>query len=129
MSNNTSQELVDNNRRIGRVEWYNPKRGFGFITTLIGEEGKDLEDNVFVHVSNLVLNEVGNQAYKKLNKFDVVEFNLGRTEDGKFQAVNITGVRNGPLPCQGTTYMPMVVRYGGNSNNGRRRENNNQRTE
>ena len=38
MSNNTSQELVDNNRRIGRVEWYNPKRGFGFITTLIGEE-------------------------------------------------------------------------------------------
>ena len=108
----TGQALIDEVRRVGRVDWYNPKRGFGFLRTLIGRDDGELEENVFAHVSNLRLSEVGNQAYKKLSKYDVVEFSLARGEEGRLQAMDITGVKRGPLPCQGASYVPMV-RYGG----------------
>ena len=108
----SNQTLVDEVRRVGRVDWYNPKRGFGFLRTLIGKDGVELEENVFAHVSNLRLSDVGNQAYKKLSKYDVVEFSLARGEEGRLQALDITGVTRGPLPCQGASYVPMV-RYGG----------------
>jgi CspA family cold shock protein len=59
---------------IGKVKWYNVRKGYGFIA---GEDGHDY----FVHYSALEDNTV-------LNEEDSVEFEEVETEKGK-QARNI----------------------------------------
>ena len=49
----------------GTVKWFNPQKGYGFIST---EEGND----VFVHFS-AIQNEEG---YKSLNEGQAVEFDV-----------------------------------------------------
>ncbi len=63
----------------GKVKWFNPEKGFGFITT---GEGKD----VFVHFS-----AIKSEGFKTLNEgqdvtFDVTEGNRGP------QAENVVGL-------------------------------------
>ena len=60
---------------IGKVKWFNPTKGFGFIEQ---ESGKDL----FVHK-----NEV--QGY--IDEGDTVEFEIGQGEKGPF-ATNVKQV-------------------------------------
>ncbi|MFV0557005.1 MAG: cold-shock protein [Lactovum sp.] len=61
----------------GTVKWFNPTKGFGFITT---EEGKD----VFVHFS-----AIQGDGFKTLEDGQAVNFDL---EDGPRgpQAINVT---------------------------------------
>jgi len=53
----------------GTIKWYNPRRGYGFIT---GEDGKD----VFVH-KTAILDEIG-----YLHEGDQVEYEVEETERG-----------------------------------------------
>ncbi|OFI47240.1 cold-shock protein [Streptococcaceae bacterium ESL0687] len=61
----------------GTVKWFNPEKGFGFITA---EDGKD----VFVHFS-----AIQTDGFKTLEEGQAVEFDV---EDGQRgpQAVNVT---------------------------------------
>lgn len=61
----------------GTVKWFNPTKGFGFVTT---EEGKD----VFVHFS-----AIQGDGFKTLEDGQAVNFDL---EDGPRgpQAINVT---------------------------------------
>ena len=54
----------------GTVKWFNPKKGYGFITT---EEGQD----IFVHYSS-----IASEGYKSLNEGDNVEFEVATDEKG-----------------------------------------------
>ena len=56
----------------GKVKWFNPAKGFGFI------EREDKEKDVFVHVS--AVKEAGIQ---KLSENDKVEFELSQDDKGK----------------------------------------------
>ncbi len=56
----------------GKVKWFNPTKGFGFI------ERDDKEKDVFVHIS--AVKEAGIQ---KLFDNDVVEFELSEDAKGK----------------------------------------------
>ena len=58
----------------GKVKWYNPRKGFGFI---LGEDGKD----IFVHRS-----EIPDGVY--LNEEDPVEYETEDTDKGT-QAKNV----------------------------------------
>ena len=58
----------------GTVKWYNPRKGFGFIS---GEDGKD----VFVHRSS-----IPDGTY--LNEGDKVDYQLEDSERGP-QATNV----------------------------------------
>lgn len=60
----------------GTVKWFNPEKGFGFITT---EEGND----VFAHFSQIV-----GEGYKSLEENQEVEFEVTESDKG-VQAVNI----------------------------------------
>ncbi len=60
----------------GKVKWFNPKRGYGFIE----REG---ETDVFVHFS-----AIQEEGYKTLHEGDEVEFETEKTAKG-LQATNV----------------------------------------
>jgi len=64
---------------IGKIKWFNNKKGFGFI---VGDGGKD----VFVHFS-----AIQQEGYKTLNTDDQVEYDLVKSDKGD-QAQNVKKV-------------------------------------
>ncbi|HIU22939.1 MAG TPA: cold shock domain-containing protein [Candidatus Fimihabitans intestinipullorum] len=65
---------------VGRVKWFNNKKGFGFI------EYKENLD-IFVHYSSIMI-----EGYKTLSEGQMVEFDLVETEKG-LQAKNVKEVK------------------------------------
>lgn len=63
----------------GKVKWFNPEKGYGFIETEEGN-GKD----VFVHYSAIQGN-----GFKTLEEGDAVEFDIVEGNKG-LQASNVT---------------------------------------
>ena len=62
----------------GTVKWFNPEKGYGFISQ---EGGEDL----FVHWS-----EIQMDGYKTLDEGAAVEFEITTGDNGKLQASNVT---------------------------------------
>jgi len=54
----------------GKVKWFNPRKGYGFISTTDGQD-------VFVHYSN-----VAGEGYKTLKEGDQVTFDIVEGEKG-----------------------------------------------
>ena len=61
----------------GTVKWFNPEKGYGFISQ---EGGEDL----FVHWS-----EIQMDGYKTLDEGIAVEFEVTEGDNGKLQASNV----------------------------------------
>lgn len=71
---------------IGDVLWFDPKRGFGFIGwDRDGEKQKDL----FVHFS-----DVSCEGFKTLYKGQKVSFGVGENVRGVPKAVEVTVLKN-----------------------------------
>ena len=60
----------------GKVKWFNPEKGFGFIE-------RDDGDDVFVHFS-----AIQSEGFKTLNEGDQVEFEVVEGQRG-LQAANV----------------------------------------
>ena len=63
----------------GKVKWFNPRKGFGFIAT---EDGRD----IFVHYSS-----ISGDGYKTLAEGDPVTFEIVEGDKG-LRAENVTAV-------------------------------------
>ncbi|MBA4370149.1 MAG: cold-shock protein [Coriobacteriaceae bacterium] len=61
----------------GTVKWFNPDKGYGFISP---EEGED----VFVHFS-----EIQGEGFKTLDEGQAVVFDITTGQNGKQQASNV----------------------------------------
>ena len=61
----------------GTVKWFNPEKGYGFISQ---NDGEDL----FVHFS-----EIKMSGFKTLNEGDAVKFEVTEGQNGKLQASNV----------------------------------------
>lgn len=61
----------------GTVCWFDPKKGFGFVTQ------DDGSGDIFVHYSNIV-----SEGFKTLEQGQKVEFELGQNHKGT-QAINV----------------------------------------
>ena len=64
----------------GKVKWFNPKKGFGFITQ---EDGSDL----FVHFSAISM-----EGFKTLKSGQEVQYEVGKNAEGKTQASNVSPI-------------------------------------
>ena len=67
---------------IGRVKWFNKKKGYGFITLLSNEEDKD----VFFHYSSIV-----SDNFKIVYPGEYVSFDTITVEE-KVNCTNIRGI-------------------------------------
>ena len=65
---------------IGKVKWFDSKKGYGFILT---DEGRE----VFVHYTGIIA-----EGFRALTEGHNVEFEIGSNEKGE-QAVNVTVVK------------------------------------
>ena len=65
---------------LGRIKWFDNKKGYGFI------EYRDYED-IFVHYSNVL-----QDGFKRLNEGQLVSFRLIETAKG-LQAIDIVAVK------------------------------------
>ncbi len=54
----------------GKIKWFNPKKGYGFIST---EDGRD----VFIHFSNITSDGLKNLKQGTQVSFDIVEGDKG----------------------------------------------------
>ena len=61
----------------GKVKWFNPEKGYGFISRSDGED-------LFVHYS-----EIKSEGYKTLEDGARVEFDITSGQNGKLQASNV----------------------------------------
>ena len=61
---------------IGKVKWFDSKKGYGFI---LSEEGKE----IFVHYTGII-----SEGFKALTEGQNVEFEIGNNDKG-VQAVNV----------------------------------------
>ncbi|CAO2045690.1 unnamed protein product [Urochloa humidicola] len=73
---------MSSERVKGTVKWFNPTKGFGFITPEDGSE------DLFVHQSS-----IKSDGYRSLNEGDTVEFAVGSGDDGRTKAVDVTRAR------------------------------------
>jgi CspA family cold shock protein len=64
----------------GKVKWFNPDKGYGFIEQ---ESGEDL----FVHFS-----EIQGEGFKTLDEGQEVEFEETAGQNGRMQATNVRKV-------------------------------------
>lgn len=63
----------------GKVKWFNPRKGYGFIAT---SDGRD----IFVHYSS-----IGGEGFKTLDEGDAVTFDVVEGEKGP-RATNVMPV-------------------------------------
>jgi len=64
----------------GTVKWFNPDKGYGFISR---EDGDDL----FVHYS-----EIQGEGFKTLEEGQAVSFEVTQGQNGKMQASNVNKI-------------------------------------
>ena len=86
--------MTTQERRFGKIKWFDNKRGFGFLTDI------DSNEDIFVHFSSIQVND---NIYKTLIEGEYVEFSRSTDKNDKSIAVEVTGLRRGPLLCQNTT--------------------------
>lgn len=65
---------------VGKVKWFSPEKGYGFIAR---EGGDDVGDDVFVHFS-----AIQDEGFKTLNEGQDVEFEIVEGARGP-QAANV----------------------------------------
>ena len=87
---------MSSTRITGRVKWFNSKAGYGFITAC---EGEFADKDIFVHFSSIKSDA---SHYKYLTQGEYVDFSLTKPENEKheYHAVDITGVKGGPILCE-----------------------------
>ena len=106
----------------GRVKWFNNKTGYGFVTVIDGDK---MGTDVFAHHSGI---SVDDEQYKYLVQGEYIQFNLSNVESSenyKYQAAGITGIKKGKLLCEtrNENRTTMSSKTGDNSNNTERPRN------
>lgn len=66
-----------NDKLVGEVIWFDPKRGFGFIK-------RDNEADLFVHFSDIT-----SEGFKTLYKGQKVSYAMGTNKHGNPKAVDV----------------------------------------
>ena len=79
--------------QVGQVLWFNSRKGYGFIEWIqVGEKESIKDSSVFVHITSIR----GDNDCKNLLQGEYVSFDV-ITNEGKYSAMNVTGLWGRPL--------------------------------
>ena len=87
-------------RNTGIVDWFNVRKGFGFINIISDDESLN-DTKVFCHQSNI--SPKSETTFRKLFPGEYVSFEIKKTDD-KTEAVSIQGIGGGPLLIDNESY-------------------------
>jgi cold shock CspA family protein len=78
--------MSDSEKFIGKVMWFDPKRGIGFINW---EKDGVKQKDMFVHFS-----DISCEGFKTLFKDQNVSFGIGTNHNGLPKAIEVTVLKN-----------------------------------
>ena len=93
-----TENTENTERYLGRVKWFNSKRGFGFVTNIDNDSG-----DIFVHHSGIISEE---DVFRTLYNGEYVSYSITVDEHNKQHAVQVRGVNSGPLMCETQGFKP-----------------------
>ena len=100
-SDNMNTETNDTvGEHLGQVQWFNKKKGFGFIKNV----NDTSSDDIFFHFSNICTD-----GYKILYPGEFVSMSIEPGNDGKNVCKNIRGVGGLPLLTDNENYHYRVM--------------------
>lgn len=77
---------MSDSKFVGDVAWFDPKRGYGFITW---EKDGAPQKDLFVHFSDVTC-----EGFKTLYKGQKVSFNVGTNKNGDPKAIEVVVLKN-----------------------------------
>tara|TARA_Y100000389_G_scaffold58726_1_gene54705 strand:+ start:72 stop:416 length:345 start_codon:yes stop_codon:yes gene_type:complete len=101
---------MEDTRLIGRVNWFDSKKGYGFITVMTKEQ-ENTDKDIFIHYTSII-----ESSYKKVFPGEYVEFELENRGD-RICCVNVTGPMGGPLLIENENHRYKVLPKGRNETN------------
>jgi cold shock CspA family protein len=102
----------DNKSNIGRVLWFDQKKGYGYVH-IVNPESEYYQKDIFVHFSSITCES----SFKKLYPGEYVSLDIivnleENDEKKKIVSSNITGVHGGPLLIDNTEYRYKLLHVG-----------------
>ena len=83
---------------IGVVNWFNRKKGYGFIT-IITPDNELFETDIFCHYTN-----INSSNYKVLFPGEYVQVNIQKNSEDQYICTDVTGVLGRNLLIDNTKY-------------------------
>lgn len=96
-----NENTSDETQFIGRVNWFDRKKGYGFIKC-VSPDNEYTGQDIFFHYSN-----IKTENFKTLYPGEYVSFNIGENKndsESRVICLDITGVYGGPLLTDNTNY-------------------------
>ena len=93
---------MSEDRINGRVQWFNKKRGYGFINVI--DPGEHNNNEYFCHYSN-----INTTNFKTLFPGEYVSFNLDKNDKDQIVCIDIKGINQGPLLIDNETHSIRVI--------------------
>ena len=94
---------------IGRIKWFNNKKGFGFLSNC------ETNEDVFVHHTGISLGEEALNSdvniFKTVIEGEYVSYQKKIDNEDRSVAKNVTGVHGGPLLCENVNKKIRLIRY------------------
>ena len=83
---------------VGRIKWFNNKKGFGFLSNC------ETNEDVFVHHTGIKLGEEALNSdvniFKTVIEGEYVSYQKKMDSEQRSVAKNVTGIMGGPLLCE-----------------------------
>ena len=88
----------EDERQIGRIKWFNNKKGFGFLSNCLTNE------DVFIHHTGIKLSEESLNSevniFKTVIEGEYVSYEKHTDSSGRSVAKKVSGIMGGPLLCE-----------------------------
>ena len=96
MTKSTTEPIYQ--KLFGSVNWFNRKKGYGFIT-IITPDSDIINQDIFTHYTS-----INSSNYKVLYPGEYVQLDIIKNEEDKLVSHNVSGIFGGNLLTDNTKY-------------------------
>ena len=97
------------NSEIGKVHWFDKKKGYGFAK-IINPSSKYFEEDVFIHFTSIICENDFKYLYPGETISLTIEENIDEGSNKKYKTSNVRGVFNTNLMVDNKKFLLKVIR-------------------